>query len=74
MRTVVHYAAKVAAVLAPLGGLAGNEIGVGVGVGTAAASLLIERFVPKAEADSRIRPAALVHQAAQFFGRATPSN
>lgn len=74
LRTVVHYAAKVAAVLSPLGGLAGNEIGVGVGVGTAAASLLIERYVPKAEADARVRPAALVHQAARFFGRAIPSS
>ncbi|MGA2889855.1 MAG: hypothetical protein ABSE51_17550 [Terracidiphilus sp.] len=69
LATVARYAAKAAPVLAPLAGLALHSAGAGVGVGVAAssASLCLEWLLPSPQIPDRLRPAALLYDARQFF-------
>jgi hypothetical protein len=69
LKTAARYAAKAAAVLAPLAGLAGHNAGVEAGVLAGGGGLAVEWLLPKTEVPARLRPAAVLHDARRHFGK-----
>lgn len=70
VKTGVRYVAKVTTIAAPLTGLAlGPVFGTFAGVGARGAELIVELLIPNKGTDELIRPAALVYNARQFFGK-----
>jgi hypothetical protein len=69
-KTVLRFAAKAAPVIAPIGHLFLNEHLAIAGDSLArGAMLVVDKLVPEKKPDTRLRPAALVHEARRFFGK-----